>query len=278
MGGLGRIAGSYRRVMDAHEFRERLRTIAREKTREPRAQRGKKERTGPLSEVWPTERADGFTIAEPPWPEYVPEPAVDTVPFERALVVDIEAMGLRDLPVFLVGFAEVTGKGVNLEQYIAEHPDEEPALLEATVERLAETDLNVTYNGRAYDFPFLSARCTYCGVRWPEDIRHVDLLHVVRRRLGAGLPDCRLSTVEAALAGVDRRRDIGSDSVPELYKRYVADPNGRVLVPVLEHNLIDMAATVLIYLELARLFPEDFAGISDITVDNQEDLFNGTTR
>jgi uncharacterized protein YprB with RNaseH-like and TPR domain len=275
---LGRVAGSYRRIMDAHEFRERLRTIAREKAREPRTGRGKKERTAPLSEVWPTERADRFTIAEPPWPEYVPEPAVDTVRFERALVVDIEAMGLRDLPVFLVGFADVTGKGVNLEQYIAEHPDEETALLEATVERLAKADLNVTYNGRAYDFPFLSARCTYCRVEWPENVRHVDLLHVVRRRLGAGLPDCRLSTVEAVLAGIDRRRDVGSDSIPELYKSYVASGNGRVLAPVLEHNLIDTAATVLIYLELARRLPEDFAGIGDITVDNQEDLFSGTTR
>jgi uncharacterized protein YprB with RNaseH-like and TPR domain len=215
-------------------------------------------------------------MAEPPWPDYVPGPAVDTVPFERALVVDIEAMGLRDLPVFLVGFADVTGEGVKLEQYIAEHPDEEPALLEATVERLAGADLNVTYNGRAYDFPFLSARCTYCRVEWAESVCHVDLLHVVRRRLGAGFPDCRLSTVEAALAGVNRRRDVGSDSIPELYKRYVTSGNGRVLVPVLEHNLMDTVATALIYLELARRFPEDFAGIGDITVDNQEGLFNGT--
>jgi uncharacterized protein YprB with RNaseH-like and TPR domain len=263
--------------MDAHEFRERLRTIAREKAHGPRTGRGKKERSAPLSEVWPTERADGFTIAEPPWPEYVPGPAVDTVPFERALVVDIEAMGLRDLPVFLVGFADVTGEGIKLEQYIAEHPDEEPALLEATGKRLTEADLNVTYNGRAYDFPFLSARCTYCRVEWADSVRHVDLLHVVRRRLGAGLPDCRLSTVEAALAGIDRRRDVGSDSIPELYKRYVAGGNGRVLVPVLEHNLVDMAATALIYLELVRRFPEDFAGIGETTVDNQGDLFSDTT-
>lgn len=273
---MGGVAGSLRRIMDAHEFRERLRTIAREKTRGTRTHRGKKERSAPLSEVWPTERADGFTMAKPLWPEYVPGPAVDTVPFERALVVDIEAMGLRDLPVFLVGFAEVTGEGINLRQYIAEHPDEEPALLEATVERLGGADLNVTYNGRAYDFPFLSARCTYCRVEWAESVRHVDLLHGVRRRLGAGLPDCRLSTVEAELAGVDRRCDVGSDSIPELYKHYVASGNGRVLVPVLEHNLVDTAATALIYLELARRFPDDFAVIGDVTVDNQRNLFSGT--
>lgn len=198
------------------------------------------------------------------------------MPFESALVVDIEAMGLRDLPVFLVGFAEVTSDGVRLEQYIAEHPNEEPALLEATVRRLAAADPNVSYNGRAYDFPFLSARCTYCRVGWPEDIRHVDVLHAVRRHLSAALPDCRLSTVEAALAGVDRRRDVGSDSVPELYKRYVADGNGRVLVPVLEHNLVDTAATALIYLELARRFPEEFERFGDVSVDNQGDLFGGT--
>jgi uncharacterized protein YprB with RNaseH-like and TPR domain len=231
-----------------------------------------------LCEVWPSRRTGGLTVAEPPWPEEVREPKVEALPAERALIVDIEAMGFRDLPVFLVGLAEVAADGVKIEQYIAEHPEEETALLEAVTDRLREGNLSVTYNGSSYDFPLLAARCTCCRVSWPAHIRHVDLLHIVRRRLGGELADCRLATVEAALAGVDRRRDVGSQSVPELYKRYVADGNGRVLVPVLEHNLIDTAATALIYMELARRFPEDFAGIGEITADKQEDLFNGTTR
>lgn len=243
--------------MDAHEFRERLRSIAREKVRAPDARQRTKEPTAPLCEVWPTRRPGDLTIAEPPWPEEVREPMVKTLPAERALVVDIEAMGFRDLPVFLVGLAEVTAEGVEIEQYIAEHPEEETALLEAVTDRLRKGNLSVTYNGSSYDFPLLAARCTCCRVNWPGHLRHVDLLHIVRRRLGGELPDCRLATVEAALAGVDRHRDVGSQSVPELYKRYVADGNGRVLVPVLEHNLIDTAATALIYLELARRFPDE---------------------
>jgi uncharacterized protein YprB with RNaseH-like and TPR domain len=82
-----------------------------------------------------------------------------------------------------------------------------------------------------------------------------------------------LTTVEAAVAGVDRCRDVGSDSVPELYKRYVADRNGRAFVPVLEHNLVDMAATVLIYLELARDFPGEFDVPVEFEGVSQGELF-----
>lgn len=259
--------------MDAHEFRERLRSIAREKVLAPDARRRAKELSAPLCEVWPSRRTGGLTVAEPPWPQEVREPKVEALLAESALVVDIEAMGFRDLPVFLVGLAEVTAEGVKIEQYIAEHPEEETALLEAVTNRLKEGNVSVTYNGRSYDFPLLAARCMCCRVSWPGHIRHVDLLHIARRRLGSELPDCRLGTVEAALAGVDRRRDVGSQSVPELYKRYVADGNGRVLVPVLEHNLIDTAATALIYLELARRFPDEFEAPVELEEVRQRELF-----
>jgi uncharacterized protein YprB with RNaseH-like and TPR domain len=259
--------------VDAHEFREKLRSIAREKARKPGVKRREKGLTAPLCEVWPIKRTGGLTVAEPPWPEDIHKPTVGTLLFERALVVDIEAMGFRDLPVFLVGLAEVTAGGVKIEQYIAEHPDEEPALLEATAERLRESDLSLTYNGRAFDFPLLSARCTCCRVEWPDGLRHVDLLYPVRKRLGTELANCRLATVEAVLAGVNRRRDVGSDSVPELYKRYVGDGNGRVLLPVLEHNLVDTVATVLIYLELARRFPDEFEVSVELEEVAQRELF-----
>jgi uncharacterized protein YprB with RNaseH-like and TPR domain len=259
--------------MDAHEFRERLRSIAREKVRAPDARRRAKEPSALLCEVWPTGRTAGLTVAEPPWPGEVREPKAGALPAERVLVVDIEAMGFRDLPVFLVGLAEIAAGGVKIEQYIAEHPEEEKVLLEAVTDRLQEGNLSVTYNGGSYDFPLLAARCTCCRVSWPEHVRHLDLLHIVRRRLGGELADCRLATVEAALAGVDRRRDVGSQSIPELYKRYVADGNGRVLVPVLEHNLIDTAATALIYLELARRFPDEFEALVELGVDGQGELF-----
>jgi hypothetical protein len=44
-------------------------------------------------------------------------------------------------------------------------------------------------------------------------------------------------------------------------------------VPVLEHNLIDTAATALIYLELARRFPDEFEALVELGVDGQGELF-----
>jgi uncharacterized protein YprB with RNaseH-like and TPR domain len=78
------------------------------------------------------------------------------------------------------------------------------------------------------------------GVRLALPPRHLDLLHLARRRWRDELPDCRLQTLERHVCRRWRSGDVPSDEVPGLYHDYVRDGDPYRLVPVFHHNLLDV--------------------------------------
>ena len=162
----------------------------------------------------------------------------------RALFLDLETGGLASSPVFLAGTMHWNGEDFVLRQYFARHYGEEAALLRAVAAQARTFDFLVTFNGKSYDAPFLRGRALVHGVPLALPPRHLDLLHVARRRWKGLLPDCRLQTLERHVCRRWRQGDVPSDEVPGLYHDFVRDGDPWRLVPVFHHNLLDVVAMV----------------------------------
>ena len=88
-------------------------------------------------------------------------------------VFDIETTGLdrSRCKVVLTGFLTRTDSGVRITQFLAENHYEESKVLEASMRFLAEHDIGclITFNGCAFDVPFMNARLDAAG-NYPHNI------------------------------------------------------------------------------------------------------------
>jgi len=244
--------------MNSGAFRARLRALAAKLARgeRPALSGAPAPQAASLPDVWPARRGDGFWLAAPPWPDGYPAPdelSLRTVGAATAL--DAESLGRTPKPLCVVGLAHITAAGVALEQYVAAHTDEEGAVVARAAALLNDPPLLVTYNGLTFDLPLLRDRAAYWRLAAPPaPRRHLNLLRVVRagykRRLN--MPRCALADAERYILGLARPADISSAQVPELYERAVRAGDARPLVPLLRHNLYDLAGLTLLYLKIAR--------------------------
>ncbi|MEM3549419.1 MAG: ribonuclease H-like domain-containing protein, partial [Thermofilum sp.] len=133
---------------------------------------------------------------------------------EEILFLDIETLGLYTEAIILIGLVHPKeGALVVRHLVVREMAEELPALL-ALAEELETAKALVTYNGRAFDVNFIQARLRYYGLPFEVEHPNFDLLPFARRYFREFLPNCRLETVEKALA-VERTINIPSALVPE---------------------------------------------------------------
>jgi len=188
---------------------------------------------------------------------------------EEAVFFDLETCGFSGTPLFLVGILVAGGDGsgddagagggsIRISQFLARDYSEEAAVVAAAAARLGRRPLWISFNGRAYDRPFLAERAIRHGLRLPAPRAHLDLLHAARRRWRNRLPDCRLGTLEARILGRPRIGDVPGAEAPERYHRFVRTGDARSLAPVIRHNLMDLTALV----ELLGTLPETGYGES----------------
>ncbi len=115
--------------------------------------------------------------------------------------------------------------GVNIRCYV------QGKNLHAFKEDIRQFQLLVTYNGKAFDVPFIES---YLQISLPQP--HIDLMHVLRS-LGfrGGLKGCekQLGMVREGLEGVD-----GYFAVL-LWREYVANGNDKALETLLAYNIED---------------------------------------
>ena len=160
----------------------------------------------------------------------------------RMLFLDIETCGLQSQPVFLVGLCHIGDRNLVLRQLFARDYAEERALITEVERILAEHDFLITYNGKAFDIPFLRHRAVYHRLRFETSIPHLDLLWMVRRRWKERLPDCKLKTLEWRVLRRLRAGDIDGSEIPGAYHEYVKHGQPHRLLPVFHHNLLDVVA------------------------------------
>jgi len=160
--------------------------------------------------------------------------------------LDTETTGLpggTETRAFLIGVGSIDAAGFRLRQFFLRDYSEERSLLARLAEYLAQFDVLITYNGKAYDQPLLETRFRMVGARHPFDrLRHLDLLFGARRLWKLRLENCRLVNLEQQILGVERHGDLPGEMIPYYYFDYLRTRQAIRLVPIFHHNAMDIVS------------------------------------
>ncbi|MGL4670587.1 MAG: ribonuclease H-like domain-containing protein [Methanobacteriaceae archaeon] len=162
---------------------------------------------------------------------------------ENFKFMDIETLGLSNVPIILIGVAEVKGKNIESTQYLLRQKSEEPAVLDSFISHLDDDSVFVTYNGASFDVPFIRNRSSYYKMTDRLDkfnIPHYDLIHYTRRLWKDKLPNCKLTTIEQYIFDIHRVDDVPGSKIPGFYETYLREDNIGPLIPIIEHNRLDI--------------------------------------
>jgi uncharacterized protein len=171
------------------------------------------------------------------------DPSLAEADPRQMVLLDTETTGLAGgtgTLAFMVGLARFEGEALVAEQLLLRSPGEERAMLLFLAERLSDTRLLVTYNGKRFDWPLLRSRYVMNRLTPPTPPPHLDLLHCARRVFRHRLEGHRLIQVEEEILGHRREGDVDGSLVPEIYFRYLRSGDGGPVHKVLEHNLQDL--------------------------------------
>jgi len=176
-----------------------------------------------------------------------------------AAYFDTETTGLSTgagTVIFLAGVARLDGDGLLVRQFLLPDYQYELPLLRALASELASAQRLVTYNGRSFDMPMLTARLTVNGLFREQSLlpaAHDDLLPDARRLFRRPLGGARLADVETGVLHVHRTSDCPGSEVPARYFGYLRGGSPDLLAAVLDHNLQDVVSLALLEAELCQL-------------------------
>lgn len=163
---------------------------------------------------------------------------------DRWAFLDTETTGLAGgtgTYAFLIGVGRITPDGFRVRQFFMRDHGEEPSLLTALADHLAQFDVLITYNGKTYDQPLLETRYRMSRFRPPFDrMPHLDLLHGARRLWKLRFDSCRLVDLEHQILGVERQGDLPGEMIPYVYFEFLRTGEALKLVPILHHNAMDI--------------------------------------
>jgi hypothetical protein len=190
--------------------------------------------------------------------------------------LDTETTGLATAAgtaAFLVGLGwwEGADRYRQVQLLLPDH-GEERALLTAIEAAIPPSAWLVTYNGRGFDWPLLTARYRLARRDAPVHAGHVDLLPVVRRLFRHRMADARLQTAEAELLGLRRVGDVEGWEIPGRYHEFLRGGPAQPLAEVARHNDQDVRSLAWLLAHLAERYgdasdrseapPGDLAGLA----------------
>jgi uncharacterized protein len=186
--------------------------------------------------------------------------------------LDTETTGLAGgtgTYAFLIGVGAIEPAGFRLRQFFMRDYGEEPSLLWRLSEHLAQYDVLITYNGKAYDQPLLETRFRMARARHPFDrMEHLDLLFGARRLWKLRLESCRLVDLESRILGVERQGDLPGEMIPYCYFEFLRTQQAFKLVPIFHHNALDILSLAC----LTGIVPFAFRSPEDAALRHGADL------
>lgn len=184
-----------------------------------------------------------------PWgsgEDVLPLDGIGQEPVRRAdvLAFDTETTGLAGgtgTRAFMIGAADWRDGGLRIRQLCITRLAAEEAMLDAFARWLRPETVLLSYNGKSYDRPLLSTRYRLARMADPlPALRHVDLLHPMRRRYRGVWVNCRLATAERELLGVLREDDLPGSEAPGAWLAYLRGGSASKLRRVGLHNAQDL--------------------------------------
>ena len=165
-------------------------------------------------------------------------------PDEMAFL-DTETTGLAGgsgTYAFLIGIGRIAPEGFRVKQFFMRDYGEEASQLAAVSEFLEPFKVLVTYNGKSFDQPLLETRYRMNRQKPPfARLQHLDLLHGARRLWKLRFDSCRLVELENQVLGLERQGDLPGEMIPYVYFEYIRSREAHRIVPILHHNVMDIA-------------------------------------
>lgn len=165
----------------------------------------------------------------------------------KPCVLDIEATGLdrTRCKVILIGMLVKTESGVRITQFLAENHYEEPKVLDAAMQYLEDEGVGclITFNGYAYDIPFINARLDACMDGRRLHMYHFDLYRFLRKStdIRQRVNSMSQMSLEDHYGILSDRGDTitGKESVT-LFDQYAISGNSTLEKIILTHNREDV--------------------------------------
>ena len=177
----------------------------------------------------------------------------------KPCVLDIEATGLdrSRCKAILIGLLMRTDSGVRITQFLAENHYEESGVLDAAMDYLEENGAGylITFNGCAFDVPFMNARLDANFLGRQLKMYHFDLYRFLRKctDMRNRLESMSQMSIENYYGILSDRGDTitGKESVA-LFDQYAISGNSTIEKIILTHNREDVLhLNRLMYLALA---------------------------
>lgn len=159
---------------------------------------------------------------------------------ENFKFMDIETKGLSNVPIILIGVAEIKNNNIIASQYFLREYAEEANIIEAYLNHLDENSVHVTFNGKSFDVPFIKNRCLYNRIDANLDLPHLDLMYFAKNLWSEKLPNCQLQTIEREMFDIQREEDVPGQYIPGYYDTYLKQNNVGPVVPIIQHNCQDI--------------------------------------
>jgi len=198
----------------------------------------------------------------------IPKSISDFMTISRACVIDIETLGLNRKfhQIILIGYLFEENNELVIKQLFAEKPGDEGALLKTFIEDMGMFDTFITYNGAAFDIPFILARLKEHVLTWCIDgCIHMDLLLYIRKyQEYLKLDNYRLKTVEGLL-GIIRSDTISGRESVKLYKSYTKSKTPELEEKILLHNYEDIYYLSKLFNVFEHLPLKDYSFVSKIS-------------
>lgn len=189
----------------------------------------------------------------------------------NSFVFDIETTGLspKFCKVILIGVLFNKDNKTIIKQYFAQTEDDEKNLLLAFINDINVFDTHITFNGLAFDIPFLNSRFNKYNINFELNKNDdIDILNIVRPFKGLlSLSDCKLKTIEKYI-GISREDTISGKESVKLYKEFVSSKSNDLKNKILLHNYEDIYYLGYLY-KIKDLLEEKLKPI----VINNKDLF-----
>lgn len=163
---------------------------------------------------------------------------------------DIETTGFDKVEdiIMLISIGWFTDKNsFHIKQYYADDISEEGEILREFNSDIVKFDAWCSYNGRAFDEPFIVRRMTKNFLSFNPPVKHIDLYRLIRpyyKQLG--MTRCNLKSVEHYV-GIQREDKIDGGVSVQLYYKYLENKDEAIRSVIMLHNFEDV-------LNLPRLF------------------------
>ena len=146
-----------------------------------------------------------------------------------------------------------------IKQYFADSLEEEKEILALFKEDIKNYDVWCSYNGMAFDEPFIKKRMESNGLEFDSLRQHVDLYRLIRPYYKQmGMERCNLKSVEKHI-GIEREDKIDGGMSVQLYYMYLNTKEEELKKLMLLHNYEDV-------LNLPKIFELVYNTLGDCNI------------